>query len=57
MSLGETVPEVREEHVHRHQLDAWQEHTTEPLRRRTFPGGHFYLYEQPADVLSLVHRS
>ncbi|MFE4857011.1 thioesterase II family protein [Streptomyces sp. NPDC056670] len=35
----------------REQLDAWQQHTQADLTVRQFPGGHFYLREDPAPVL------
>ncbi|GGU28738.1 thioesterase II family protein [Streptomyces violascens] len=35
----------------RDQMDAWQQHTTADLTVRQFPGGHFYLREEPAPVL------
>jgi surfactin synthase thioesterase subunit len=48
-------------HVPEDKLAAWQDETTRPLLRQTFPGDHFYLFEMPttalADVLGLVPRS
>jgi surfactin synthase thioesterase subunit len=45
-------------HVPDDMLADWQGETTRPLVRRTFAGGHFYLFETPAsalaDVLGLV---
>jgi surfactin synthase thioesterase subunit len=32
------------------QLVAWKRHTTGPFRMRLFPGGHFYLYDDPTLV-------
>jgi medium-chain acyl-[acyl-carrier-protein] hydrolase len=36
--------------VSRVQMVAWKRYTTGPFRVRLFPGGHFYLYENPALV-------
>jgi surfactin synthase thioesterase subunit len=35
-------------------LAAWQDLTTAPIVRRTFPGGHFYLLERPDQVVRAV---
>lgn len=35
-------------------LDAWRHETTGPFARRTFPGGHFYLLNDPSPVLAEV---
>ncbi|GGY36376.1 alpha/beta fold hydrolase [Streptomyces xanthochromogenes] len=35
----------------RAELDAWQQHTTADVTVRQFPGGHFYLREDPDPVL------
>ncbi|WP_051789935.1 thioesterase II family protein [Streptomyces sp. NRRL S-1022] len=36
------------------QLDAWGRHSTEPLRRHTFPGGHFYFRDDVASVAAVL---
>ncbi|MGW2557758.1 thioesterase II family protein [Streptomyces sp. NPDC001514] len=46
-----TVFGGRDDRVTREQLEAWQDHTTAEVTVRQFPGGHFYLREQPAVVL------
>ena len=35
-------------------LDAWRELTNGPVTLRRFPGGHFYLQEDPAQVVSAL---
>ncbi|MBT2385830.1 thioesterase II family protein [Streptomyces sp. ISL-11] len=46
-----TVFGGRDDHVTAEQLEAWRELTTAEVSVRRFPGGHFYLREQPAAVL------
>ncbi|MFG3281782.1 thioesterase II family protein [Streptomyces sp. NPDC048111] len=41
----------------REELDAWQQHTTRPLTVRQFPGGHFYLRENPDAVLHALAQA
>jgi surfactin synthase thioesterase subunit len=36
------------------EADGWREHTSGPFDLRIFPGGHFYLNDQAAEVLSVV---
>jgi surfactin synthase thioesterase subunit len=36
------------------QLDAWREHTTESFHRTMFTGGHFYLLDNPAPLLTAL---
>ncbi|MFI7000928.1 thioesterase II family protein [Nocardia sp. NPDC050175] len=36
------------------QADEWRDFTTGTFSRATFPGGHFYLDEQPAEVAEVV---
>jgi pyochelin biosynthetic protein PchC len=33
---------------------AWAEHTTGPFEMRIFPGGHFYLVDQSAQIIGLI---
>ncbi|MEU8433255.1 alpha/beta fold hydrolase [Streptomyces sp. NPDC029216] len=35
------------------ELRSWSRSSTEPVRFRTFPGGHFYVYERPEPVRAL----
>lgn len=35
-----------------HSLSDWQEQTTQPLRLRTYPGGHLYVHDQLANLLA-----
>ncbi|MFJ8671663.1 thioesterase II family protein [Streptomyces sp. NPDC093589] len=51
LSLPITVFGGRGDQVTAEQLQAWQELTTGEVTVRQFPGGHFYLREQPAPVL------
>jgi surfactin synthase thioesterase subunit len=51
LSLPITVFGGLADHVTAEQLQAWQELTTGEVTVRQFPGGHFYLREQPAPVL------
>ncbi|MFE4868339.1 thioesterase II family protein [Streptomyces sp. NPDC056682] len=39
------------------ELDAWREHTTMDMTVRQFPGGHFYLRDQPAPVLKAISEA
>lgn len=48
---GESDPRVALAEAH-----AWQEHTTGPFSLRSFPGGHFYLNEQRASVITALVR-
>ncbi|MGW2858695.1 thioesterase II family protein [Streptomyces sp. NPDC001205] len=41
----------------REQLDAWQQHTTADVTVRQFPGGHFYLREEPEPVLRALESA
>ncbi|MGX1887242.1 thioesterase II family protein [Streptomyces sp. NPDC055287] len=36
------------------ELRAWREHTTAPCTVRGYPGGHFYLHEEPAPLLRVI---
>lgn len=40
--------------VTRDEAEAWRAHTSGPTAVRYFPGGHFYLNEQPDEVLATV---
>ncbi|GAO09687.1 alpha/beta fold hydrolase [Streptomyces lydicamycinicus] len=51
LSLPITVLGGSADHVTAEQLQAWQELTTGEVTVQQFPGGHFYLLEQPAAVL------
>ncbi|MGW8553713.1 thioesterase II family protein [Streptomyces tubercidicus] len=51
LSLPITVFGGRADHVTAEQLQAWQDLTTGEVTVQQFPGGHFYLREQPAPVL------
>lgn len=46
---GEADPRVSPE-----ELRAWRGHTTNSFLQRTFPGGHFYLYEERPALLASV---
>ncbi|MFG2717814.1 thioesterase II family protein [Streptomyces sp. NPDC048416] len=41
----------------RKQLDDWQSHTTQPVTVRQFPGGHFYLRDEPGPVLAALAQA
>ncbi|WP_438290220.1 thioesterase II family protein [Streptomyces sp. HUAS TT7] len=41
----------------REQLESWQQHTTADVTVRQFPGGHFYLREEPAPVLRALEAA
>jgi medium-chain acyl-[acyl-carrier-protein] hydrolase len=45
-----------DEHVLPAQVDGWREHTSAGFRRVLFPGGHFFLNEHRADLLSEFGR-
>ncbi|WFB10962.1 alpha/beta fold hydrolase [Streptomyces sp. LX-29] len=40
--------------VDRDEAEAWEKHTTGPFELLTFPGGHFYLSDQRAEVAQAV---
>ena len=46
---GADDPNIRREH-----LDGWAEQTTNAFAVRIFPGGHFYLRDQPAGFLAAL---
>lgn len=46
---GDDDPRLRPDNVLR-----WEFHTTATVRHRRFPGGHFYLQEQPEDVAATL---
>ncbi|MER5843605.1 MULTISPECIES: thioesterase II family protein [Streptomyces] len=46
---GSGDPGVRPEH-----LTAWEELTTGPFRSHLLPGGHFYLHDRLADIVSVL---
>lgn len=35
-------------------LEPWQQHTTHPMRLRLFPGGHLFIQQRRADVVSAL---
>ncbi|MFF8730919.1 thioesterase II family protein [Streptomyces sp. NPDC015171] len=37
-------------------LEQWKEHSTEAVRVRRYPGGHFYFRDDPAPLLSVLAR-
>lgn len=48
---GDADPQVTLE-----EADAWREHTYGVFERRVFPGGHFYLDRQVAEVLAVIRN-
>lgn len=40
--------------INQQELQGWQEHTTRPLNRYTFPGDHFYLQNQRSALLQAL---
>lgn len=46
----------RDPRVSRVEAEAWQSHTSAAFELREFPGGHFYLWERPAEVAAAVQR-
>jgi surfactin synthase thioesterase subunit len=40
--------------VPREHLDAWREQTRGPFSLREFPGGHFFLFDSPNEVLAAL---
>jgi len=48
---GESDPNIRPEH-----LAGWAEQTLGSFRQRTFPGGHFYVQECPAEVRAALEQ-
>jgi surfactin synthase thioesterase subunit len=49
-----TVLNGREDLIAAQDLAVWQDISTVPIVRRTFPGGHFYLRERPDQVVRAV---
>ncbi|MFI5980666.1 thioesterase II family protein [Streptomyces sp. NPDC051555] len=47
--IGDTDPQVTDD-----EAASWSEHTTGPFTKTVFPGGHFYLNSQAADVIRLI---
>jgi medium-chain acyl-[acyl-carrier-protein] hydrolase len=45
---------MQDEHVLISKLEAWREQTSAAFRRLMFPGGHFFLHEHRAQILSDV---
>lgn len=50
--IGHNDPKVSLEDGH-----LWGEHTTGDFTVETFPGGHFFLVDQPDTIMSLIRRS
>ncbi|MGW1818790.1 thioesterase II family protein [Streptomyces sp. NPDC002125] len=47
--IGDTDPQVTDE-----EASSWSEHTTGPFTKTVFPGGHFYLNSQAAEVIRVI---
>lgn len=45
---------ARDPQVTRAQLEAWQSHTVQPVVVRIFPGTHFFLREQEAEIVRFI---
>lgn len=45
---------TEDERVARYELEGWELHTRASHRTRMFPGGHFYLREQPDGVVNAI---
>lgn len=56
-AIGTTILLGREDTVTSEQAQAWQKETTSPVEVIWFPGGHFFIFENLAEVGTLISRT